>query len=240
MDARNSTESSRVYIFAREDKERVATMLHRHLRWWEGPEDNLVSWTSSLLFALVYIFHLHANRRDGSAFDDISLCITDTTKFPNGVFLRDMDLIEAYQSFDNALQDFKGLRLKKDWYFGEYLSQGASKIEGKYQIVSAQAMINEGLYRVRREFEDFAQWEPSRTPPWARPVVELRKGLYRIGSPGLGEEELRVAVSIAQLFGSPFKLPVAASLVALLAGRKEDTVVAHAFRTSLFTGLLLA
>jgi hypothetical protein len=156
IDARNSTENSRVDTFAREDKERVATMLHRHLRWWEGPEDNLVSWTSSLLFALVYIFHLHANRRDGSAFDDISLCITDTTKFPNGVFLRDMDLIEAYQSFDNALQDFKGLRLKKDWYFGEYLSQGASKIEGKYQIVSAQAMINKGLYRVRREFEDFA------------------------------------------------------------------------------------
>jgi hypothetical protein len=71
-------------------------------------------------------------------------------------------------------------------------------------------------------------------------VVELRKGLYRIGSPGLGEEELRVAVSIAQLFGSPFKLPVTASLVALLAGRKEDTVVAHVFRTSLFTSLLLA
>lgn len=85
-------------------------------------------------------------------------------------------------------------------------------------------MINGGLYRVRREFEDFAQWEPSRTPPC---------------SPGLGEEE-RVAVNIAQLFGSPFKLPVAASLVALLPGRKEDSIIAQAFRTSLFTGLLLA
>lgn len=93
MDARHATENSRVDIFAREDNEQVASMLHTHLHWWEGPEDNLVSWTSSLLFALVYIFHLHANSRDGTAFNDIFIYIIDTTKFPKAVFLQDMDLI---------------------------------------------------------------------------------------------------------------------------------------------------
>jgi hypothetical protein len=109
MDARRATEKSRVDIFARENNGQVARMLYRYLLWWEGLEDNFVSWTSLLLFALVYIFHLHANSRDGSAFNNILLCIIDTTKFPKAVFLRDMDLIQAYLSFDTGLEYFKGL-----------------------------------------------------------------------------------------------------------------------------------
>jgi hypothetical protein len=68
-DARHDIPSSRLDVFARSDKE-VAAMIHRHLMWKEGL-DNLVSWTSSLPFALVYMFHLHANARDGSDFEDI-------------------------------------------------------------------------------------------------------------------------------------------------------------------------
>ncbi|CEI63493.1 unnamed protein product [Fusarium venenatum] len=96
MDARYEVADSKVDIFARPNKQRTAEMLYRHLRWLEGPEDNLVSWTSSLLFALAYIFHLHANKRDGSSYDNIQLCVIDTSSFPEAVFLRDMDLIRAY------------------------------------------------------------------------------------------------------------------------------------------------
>jgi hypothetical protein len=239
MDARNATENSRVDIFAREDNEQVASMLHTHLRWWKGPEDNLVSWTSLLLFALVYVFHLHANSKDGSAFDDIFLCIIDTTKFPKAVFIRDMDLIQVYFPFDTALENFKGLRLRTDWYFGEYLSQGALKIEDKCQIVSAQAMIDEGLYILRREFEEFSHWELSQKAPWANPVVDLRKDLYQIVCPEIDEEKLRVAVNIAQFFESRWALPVAANLVALLPHSKEDIAIIKAFRANVFTGSLV-
>jgi hypothetical protein len=45
------------------------------------------------------MFHLHANIRDGTAFEDIQLYIIDTTRLPRGVFLRDLDLIRAYSSF---------------------------------------------------------------------------------------------------------------------------------------------
>ncbi|KAG9242212.1 hypothetical protein BJ878DRAFT_184442 [Calycina marina] len=145
MDARDGNQNSRVDIFARESKEQVAGMLYRHLRWLPGPEDNLVSWTSSMLFALVYIFHLRANTRNGSAFDDISLCIVDTTEFPKEVFIRDMDLIRAYLQYNADLEGFKSLRSRDDYYFGEYLSQGALKIEDKCGIVSAQAIIDRGL-----------------------------------------------------------------------------------------------
>ncbi|CZT14014.1 uncharacterized protein RAG0_17818 [Rhynchosporium agropyri] len=127
MDATDGAQNSRVDIFARENKIQVASMLNRHLQWWKGDEDNFVSWTSSLLFALVYIFHLHANSNDRSPFDDINVCIIDTNQIPKAVFLRDMDLIKAYSSSNKELAKFQGLRETKEWYFGEYLSQDVYK-----------------------------------------------------------------------------------------------------------------
>jgi hypothetical protein len=53
MDATDGIPNARLDIFARDDEREVADMLNRHLRWWKGDKDNLVSWTSSLLFALV-------------------------------------------------------------------------------------------------------------------------------------------------------------------------------------------
>ncbi|KAL7940626.1 hypothetical protein V8C42DRAFT_356130 [Trichoderma barbatum] len=235
MDATHATKNSRVDIFARGDNEQVASMLNTHLRWWKSPEDNLLSWTSSLLFALVYIFHLHANSTDGPAFDDIFLCTIDTTMFPKAVFLRDMDLIQVYLSFNTSLNGFNGLRSRRDWYLGEYLSQGALKIEGKCQIVSTQAMIDQGLYDLRSEFEEFAHWELCQKPPWANTVVSIRKDLYQIECPEMSQEKLRGAVSIAQLFGPHWTLPVAANLVALLPRPKEDVAIIQAFRANLFT-----
>lgn len=201
MDACIAPERGRVDVFARQDNEQVASILNQHLRWRQGWEDNFVSWTSSLLFALVYVFHRHANSRDGSAFNNIFLCIIDTTKFPKEVFLRDIDLVRAYYPFNTELENFKGLRSKKDMYFGEYLSQGALKIEGKCQIVSAQAIIDQGLYSLRCEFEEFACWELCPKPPWAYPVIKLREDLLQIESPEISNEKLLVAVNIARLFG---------------------------------------
>jgi hypothetical protein len=229
-----------VDIFAREDNEQVASMLNTHLRWWESLEDNLVSWTSSLLFALVYIFHLHANSRDGSAFEDIFLCIIDTTMFPKGVFLRDMDLIEVYLSFDAALENFNNLRFEEGLVL--WRIPVARCIEDRRQMpncFSSGDIIDQGLYDLRREFEEFAHWEPFPTPPWAYPVVDLRKDLYQIECPEISKEKLRVAVNIAQLFGPRWTLPVAANLVALLPGPKEDVAIIQAFRANVFTGSLL-
>lgn len=182
MDVTNNIPNARLDIFARDNEQEVADMLNRHLRWWKGGEDNLVSWTSSLLFALVYVFHLHASMTDGSDFEDISLCVVDTTFFPPGVFLRDLDLIRAFRTFDEKLDDFGDLRLKKRGgllYFGEYLSQGALRIEDKCRIVSAQKMIDQGLYDLQPRFREFAAWPKAWQPSWANPVLELREEFYR-------------------------------------------------------------
>src|ERR1700722_578744 len=131
-------------------------MLNKHLQWWG--KDNLVSWTSSLLFALQYIFYRHTDSRDGSSLDKIYLCIVDTVSFPKGIFLRGMDLINAYCLFDANLLGLKGLRTRKhrdftgSFYFGEYLSQGALRIEGKCRIVSAQEIMDQRLSSLQPEF----------------------------------------------------------------------------------------
>lgn len=235
-DARNASPTSQVDILARVDNGQVARMLNRHLRWWEG-DDNLVSWTSSLLFALVYIFHLHANLRDGSSFSDIYLCIIDTTSFSKGVFLRDVDLIRAYGSFDADLRNFEVLR--ESYYFGEYLSQGALKIEDKCGIVSASAIIDQGLFDLQPKLKEFAKWEPTQKPPWAKPVIRLREELYQKTTEQTTEEVLQAAIDIAQLFGPHWQLPVAANLIASRPCRSEDNATVRAFTAFPFTGPFL-
>ena len=232
MDATDGKRSSEQDIFARGNQAEVANMLTRHLRWWEGPEDNFVSWTSSLLFAIVYIFHLHANSTNGSSLADISLCVIDTTQFPEGVFLRDLDLISVFSTPDN-----RHLLLLEEWrstarYFGEYLSQGALKIEGKCQIVSAQAMIDKGLYDLQPEFSEFARWPIENLPPWVKPVLQLRGEFDRemTGRGGISVEERDAAMNIAQLFGGCWRLPVAVNFMALRPRRRRDVRMLEAFR----------
>ena len=94
-------------------------------------------------------------------------------------------------------------------YFGEYLSQGALKIEGKCEIVSAQAEIVSaqaeivsGLYNLRLKFEEFARCKLQDKPPWAKPVVNLRKHLFHIECPEISNENLQAVINIAKLFGS--------------------------------------
>lgn len=242
-DARYDRPHSAVDILARQDKSEVARMLLRHLRWWGTPSDpdNLVSWTSSLLFALQYMFYRHYSSKDGSSMATIHLCVVDTTAFPKGVFIRDMDLIRIFRSFDRDLRNFEGLRTKRhgeltgSYYFGEYFSQGALRIENKCQIVSAQAIINHGLFEIRPEFSE--QLPPEDTP-WANKVIALREAFYLTESPSITEVGIRAALAIAELFGGRWRLPLAASLVALLPSRSNNRAILQAFVDASFTGML--
>jgi len=209
-------------------------MLNRHLRWRgkDGDSDNLVSWTSSLLFALQYIFYRQTDSRDGSPLDHIYFCVIDTTRFPEGVFLRDLDLIRAYQSFDAKLQNLEELRTTRQagsYYFGEYLSQGALKIEDKCQIVSAQALFTQGLFSLQPELG---------RPGLAKEVVRLREvfHLKAVEHQRIIEAQLEAAVNIAQLFESCWRLPIAANFIALLPRREKEAAILQAFRAPPFTG----
>ncbi|KAF4972994.1 hypothetical protein FSARC_571 [Fusarium sarcochroum] len=219
-------------------------MISRHLLWHRGSNDKLVSWTSSLLYALVYVFHLHAYRKNGSAFGDTYLCVVDTSSLLEGVFVRGMDLVEAYQSFDDSLRGLGNLRRRKHrissgyFYFGEYLSQGALKIEGSCQIVSSRDIIDRGLRDIRPEFAEFEEWKPQQSPPWENTTIELREAVYSTPweRQGIGTEGLKVALEISDLFGPQWKLPMTASFVALAPLRGDMRDILLVFRPPIFEG----
>jgi len=161
---------------------------------------------------------------------DIEICVIDTTEFEPRVFIRDMDPIEAFAADHAALQKLRDLRTGGEYYFGEYLSQGALRIEGKCQIISAEAMIGKGLLSLRPEFE-MAYY--IKTCGWAKDVVEMRDSLYEQQQqqpPSVRLETFQSAIEIGQLFGPHWRLPIATNLVALTPGHLDPGIIKVAFR----------
>lgn len=200
------------------DRTEMADMLNRHLRWEGGSPSNLLSWTSSLLFALQYVFYRH--HTDRVALEDITLFVVNTTLFQRGAFVQDMDLLSIFSKFNHRLRNFQDLRtnntgnFSKCFYFGEYLSQGALKIEGKCSSTTGKDIIDKGLFFLRPELNDSRKHDLG----WAKRVLELRKCF----APGPGyksKEDLELQVALAfgigSLFGSDWELPIAASLLGL-------------------------
>ncbi|KAJ5165804.1 hypothetical protein N7492_006100 [Penicillium capsulatum] len=232
-DATNSRASSQKDLFSRSGKQ-MANMLDRHLGRKESKFDNFVSWTSSLLYAIQYIFSRHHEER--TPLDKIMLYIVDTTKFPAGVFIRDMDLLAVYSPFNAGLQKLQCARspVLKDAppsslpeflrasYFGEYLSQGALRIEGRCSAVSAQDILDAGLLDLRVEFKASRRFNLGLDER----VKHLRKAFAQCDDlPRDIEREIRVAVAIGNLFGPDWSVSVAASLMALRPCRGEDLLV---------------
>ncbi|KAF5661558.1 hypothetical protein FCIRC_11798 [Fusarium circinatum] len=126
-------------------------------------EDNLVSWTSSLMNAIQYaIWRSHVGHTPAS---NVYICAVDTRKFPQGQFARDMWLLETY-----AHPKSNWFRLENPEYDnGEYLSQGVIHHGGRSSVFSLRDLVSAGLYELYPEFA-----EPSAKDSWTNRVLELR------------------------------------------------------------------
>lgn len=219
-DAAHDAEGATIDVFARPDRARAADMINRHFHGQPG-DDNLVSWTSSLLCALVSMFHAHASLDDGSPFEEIYLCIVNTKDFRDGVFMKDLHLVAGFCDASPGLRELEALEARRDgdcYHFGEYLTQGALRIERSCNIVSAKSIIDRGLSRVRREFADLATWGPQEEPPSASTLLELRRvfdGPPTQDRNDKNEEVMQGALAIARLFEAPFRIAMAVALMAL-------------------------
>ncbi|KAJ5653813.1 hypothetical protein N7490_000816 [Penicillium lividum] len=193
-------DSSKEDIFDDLDNDKrttIARTLNLHFRWWPKREleDNFVSWTSSLLDAIQFIYYRHLSPRDKSELDDINLFIIDTTLFPKGTFLRDLDLIDTFCEYDTHeptknLEDVRYMR--DDNYFGEYLSQGELKIEGKCETISAKSLFQcDRLRRVQPHFLEFHEL-PTRNgkPVWAIEVIRLREAIWTYADAPVSSEDM--------------------------------------------------
>lgn len=127
------------------------------------------------------------------------------------------------------------------FYFREYLSQGALRIEGRCEIVSTQAFIDKGLYVLLPDFKSFVEWTPNPRPPWAIPVIRLREKFYKnvAERDGITKDGLQAAINIGELFGQRWRIPVAINLIALIPHRSNDTNILLNFRSKNFKSMLL-
>lgn len=159
------------------DEERTKTfMLFKHLKPREFSEeqpDNLVSWTSSFLFAIQCAIY-RCWKNPGTEPADVKICIVDTTKFPRDQFMRDLQLIRVYNTNDTTCEvsrDFFDFRLRrKDYWNGECLSQGLVALAGRSGTTSLHYLISSGLCQLYPEFAD-----PRGKKLWTNRVLALRR-----------------------------------------------------------------
>lgn len=230
--ASKNERSSMEDIFFNLDNEKrrtIARMLNLHIRWWpkDGSSDNFVSWSSSLLSSIQYIYYRHLSSKTRSSIEQIDLYVIDTTLFSRGTFIRDLDLIHTFWEYDDHpprqnLENLQYLRNETKYYFGEYLSQGPLKVEGKCQIIPAQSLFkNDRLPRLQPHFKLYNEPLRNEKPEWANEVIRLRGAIWPTSGPpilssvDLGDR-LQAIKEIIETLSANWRFPLAIYFAALL------------------------
>lgn len=250
--------------FSSLNSQQAKDYLNSHLRWTcglhythqqHGP-CNLMSWTSSILFALQYALHRHGHGKpnyDSADLSEIKILVVDTTRaitdregdsvFMRHRFLRDLQAIkgclpnEKLYGSSGTLEQLHGWRDSGMYYPGEYLSQGRLALDPEHcHEVSLSDLIECGLFEVCPGLSDEDCWAS-----WAKRVNELRLLPLRCcGSTTYDRDVLRdtlgAVVSVARAFGS-LAGPVAVHLLGLSRvdprGEGNARSVLEFFQTSL-------
>lgn len=222
-----------------------ANRLNEHLQWRSAHERrcNLMSWTSSLLFALQYGLYRFQTDCDEVDLSQVLLFVLDTRDFPSGTFVKDVEIINVFASYSNGskLKNLKTLLKLREGkvrdgrarYFGEYLTQGRLIISGKSVSTNMQNLINVGLFKLEPRLEDRSKWEKL-----ADTVLCLREPFDALqDAPMATHGEVRKAVSIAgACFGGYWDLPLTMMLLALKPRQTNDPVITGGI-TALFAGM---
>jgi hypothetical protein len=154
------------------EPEEASRRLYAHLikRCFEGDgSDNLMSWSSSLLFVIQYAIWRSSKINCSPA--DIKICTVDTTKFSRGQSARDMWLTYMYPDVFSSNSDMQNLvRLREgDYDNGEYLSHGTVVHQDRSCVTSLENLIKAGLYELYPELDD-----PEGKEKWTNRERQLR------------------------------------------------------------------
>ena len=90
-------------------REMAADMLWNHINWKDLKDDNLMSWTTSLIYALQHGLRRVKMDRGKPDLSDVRICIVDARDFPRGTFIKDLDILEAYSDLPD-IRSFLRLR----------------------------------------------------------------------------------------------------------------------------------
>jgi hypothetical protein len=192
-----------------------------------------------LLFALQYGLHrARRNNPDEYELSQITLLVIDTRNVPNGAFVKDLEIMDAFSSYSDPLLKknlayLREMRLgSQGYYFGEYLSQGCLEIKGIGSQATMQDLIDSGLFQLMPELKSMSSWDQ-----WAKRVIELREPFREVDNVNQSKHsDVRRAIVIAErCFPGQWALPVAVMLIALKPRMKNDRVILDAF-ASMYSG----
>lgn len=158
----------------------------------------------------------------------------DTRDFPERTFIKDLEAVNAFNTHEMqqiGYWDDYLARRNGDYYFGEYLSQGALHIQGRCVEVSFQTLIDLGLFELFPPLAVEAEWEK-----WARRVIELRQPFYKREIATPTADEVQTAIRLARDgFGGRWTFPVAAMLLGLKPRANNDQAILEGFEAE-FSG----
>ncbi|TDZ27772.1 hypothetical protein C8035_v008665 [Colletotrichum spinosum] len=194
-----------------------ASQFCNHLLWKAIPkrDDDLVSWTSSLLFAIHFAIYRHTKRpvtNNDENMSNIFILMLDTRDFPKGTFVRDLDAIRYHlkSTFPDKpeLEKFYELRRARGYYIGEYLTQGSLSVTGKCRQTSLERLTDSGLFYICPYFSDQSYWGMlNQRVAMIRQTFLSEKGKQMCLRPS-EQTQLRRAITIAQAcFGDKLALP---------------------------------
>ena len=174
--------------------------------------DNLMSWTSSFLFAIQYAIWRNQWRSKW----DIKICVVDTRLFAEGQFAGAAWLIESFQpihrmrasirkSFQHHLGD-------SEYYNGEYLSQGRVHIANRSCVTSLKLLEEAGLFQL------YPDLNVSGNTEWTKRVRALREAWS--DERGTSENSIVLALQIARRCFPQFAPVDTAILLLTLQNRK--------------------
>ncbi|THZ08610.1 hypothetical protein D6C95_01559 [Aureobasidium pullulans] len=183
-------------------------ILECHLRWGKQIRSEFVSWTNSILVALVYAIRKLEGQdwRDPTG-EGICIAVLDTSTVPETVPIYPAGtLMKTFGLPDDA--PYK--RYNHSWEFLMHGRVRNTPCIQRYSVVAVQEFIDNNFYQV---------FEPFQNPDqrlWAR-MDELRKELW---SENTGVSDMDRIADMANEFHVEFQLPVALALAAML---KIDT-----------------
>jgi len=193
----NNKPSSDLFSF---DHQFGKTMLSDHILWKNRFDDNLTSWTSSLLYALQLARHRNAlDRRKFTYAGNINICVVDTRKFNRKTFLPAPTLLAAYSVPSYG-------KLTHGYSEGEFLSQGILDIRGKSKVESFENLLSRNLMDVfPPDLPEHKLWYA--VQDYRRTWVEDKP---------IEEAELKAALSLAShCFNGKFYLAMVTMFLAL-------------------------
>ncbi|KAF3918167.1 hypothetical protein ABW20_dc0103017 [Dactylellina cionopaga] len=197
------------------DRGVASDMLQDHLLWRNRPNDNLMSWTSSFIYAVQLARYRQEKDRDHPEPSNIYICVLDTRQFRRNTFLPATALLQAYSIPDTRKTTHR-------YYEGEYLSQGALDIRGKSKTTAFENLLSNRLPRIFPPLTSSLLWlaVQRHRETWGRPSR-------------ITEEDIQVSLQIAtSCFGGEWVRPMMIILLSLWPRSLEDNNLLEVFRSN--------